>query len=453
MGGGVRSREAGARSGDDTIATRVRATSAATVRCAGVARARRGVSTVKFAVALPSIIMMTWFGAEVGLLLRAHTNAKSAAEAIALAAAARHRDGHEAAQADARAAAGEWRGPNGPLSLTIDPGPAGGGDVEFGQWDDDGRTFARHQEGGPAARARVRFASDHANGAPGFILPGLFGSSAIAIEATAVAVHVPPQHITSLVVLAPGEGALEVAGTSALRADGGISVASDDELAVEVLDNAQIHAAILRVAGDVGIATDAQIEGRVSTGETPVQDPFVQDALPAVTAGAEPAIAHDNGSTTLVQPGVHAGLTATGGRVVLQAGLHQFTQPVTLSGTAILELDSATVQLDTGASIMLADSAAIVGEASMAAGDWSGFWLFSRGGAQSWSIAGTSAVDVRGICYAPDVSVIVSGDASVGLDAAVLGSLRVSGNADVACRGELDELARPVIRGRARLVR
>jgi hypothetical protein len=441
------------KAGDDTIGVHVIARSAATVRCAGVARVRRGVSTVKFAVALPSIIMMTWFGAEAGLLLRAHTNAKSAAEAIALAAAARHRDGHEAAGADALAAAGEWRGPSGPLALTIDPGAAGGGDVEFGHWDADARSFAQHQDGGPAVRARVRFASDHANGAPGFVLAGLFGTSPIAIEASAVAVHVPPQHITSLVLLSPGEGALEVAGSSAVRADGGISVASADALAVEVLDDAEIQAAILRVAGDVGVAAEDQVEGRVSTGETPVEDPFAQDALPAVAAGAEPAIDHDDGSTTLVQPGIHAGLTASGGRVVLQAGLHQFTQPIALSGTAILELDGATVQLDTGASLMLADSAAIVGEASMAAGDWSGFWMVSRGGAQSWSIAGTSAVDVRGICYAPDVSVVVAGGAVVALDAAVLGALRVSGDATASFANEIDELAGPVIRGRARLVR
>jgi len=438
---------------DDTIGTYVIARSAATVRCAGVARVRRGVSTVKFAVALPSIIMMTWFGAEAGLLLRAHTNAKSAAEAIALAAAARHRDGHEASGADALAAAGEWRGPNGPLALAIDPGPAGGGDVEFGHWDADARSFTQHQEGGPAVRARVRLASDHANGAPGFVLAGLFGAASIAIEASAVAVHVPPQHITSLVLLSPGEGALEVAGSSAVRADGGISVASADALAVEVLDSAVIQASIVRVAGDVGIASGAEIEGRVATGEAPVEDPFVQVALPAVAGGGEAAIDHNDGSTTLVQPGVHAGLTASGGRVVLQAGLHQFTQPITLSGTAILEFDGAMVQLDTGASLSLSDGAAIVGDAAMGVGDWDGFWLVSRGGGQSWSVAGTSGIDVRGICYAPDVSIIVGGDALVALDSAVLGSLRISGTGTVTCSGEIDELALPVIRGRARLVR
>lgn len=438
---------------DDTIGTHVIARSAATVRCAGVARLRRGVSTVKFAVALPSIIMMTWLGAETGLLLRAHTNAKSAAEAIALAAAARHRDGREAAGVDALAAAGEWRGPSGPLALTIDPGPAGGGDVEFGHWDADARSFAQHQDGGPAVRARVRFASDHANGAPGFVLAGLFGAASIAIEASAVAVHVPPQHITSMAFLSSGEGALDVSGSSSVRVDGGVSVASDDALAVEVLDSAVIQASIVRVAGDVGIASGAEIEGRVATGEAPVEDPFAQVALPAVAGGGEAAIDHDNGSTTLVQPGVHAGLTASGGRVVLQSGLHQFTQPITLSGTAILELDGASLQLDTAATLVMTDSAAIVGEAASGVGEWSGFWMLSRGGGQSWSVAGTSGIDVRGICYAPDVSIIVGGDALVALDAAVLGSLRVSGTGTVTCSDEIDELALPVIRGRARLVR
>ncbi len=396
---------------------------------------------------------MTWLGAEVGLVLRAHSIARSAADAIALAAAARHRDGHVAAGIDATAAAGEWRGPNGPIVLSIAPGPAGGGDVEFGHWDSDARAFGHHEDGGPAVRVRVRFASDHPNGAPGLVLSGLFGAVPIAIEATSVAEHVPPQHITSLALMSPGEGALELSGSGSLRADGGVSVASDDALAVEALDSSLLQASVLRIAGDVGVGADAEIDGRVITGETPVDDPFAQVALPAITAGAEPPIDHDNGSTTLVPPGVHAGLAASGGRVVLQAGLHQFTQPITLSGSAILELDGATVQLDTGAALVMTDSAAIVGEGDGAPGDWSGFWVLSRGGAQAWSVAGTSAIEVRGIGYAPDVSLAVGGDAAVVLDAAVLGSVQVSGSSSVSCRGEIDDLARAVIRGRARLVR
>ena len=441
------------RDGDDTIDRCVIRLSAANVRSSGWAGSRRGVSTVKFAVALPSIIMMTWLGAEMGLLLRAHSNARSAADAIALAAAARHRDGHAAAGIDAIAAAGQWRGPNGPLVISIDPGPAGGGDVEFGHWDSGARSFAQHNVGGPAVRVRVRFASDHPNGAPGLVLSSLFGAVPIAIEATSVAEHVPPQHITSFALMSTGAGALEVSGTASVLADGGISVASSDALAVEILDSSLLRASVLRIAGDVGVGADAEIDGRVSTGETPVEDPFAQDALPAVSLGGEPSIDHDNGSTTLVQPGVHAGLTASGGRVVLQAGLHQFTQPITLSGTAILDLDGVTVQLDSAAALAMSDSAMIVGEGAAGLGEWSGFWMLSRGGAQAWSIAGSSAIEVSGMCYAPDVSVAVGGDAAVVLDAAVLGSLQVSGTSRVSCGGEIDELASPVIRGRARLVR
>ena len=117
---------------------------------------RRGASTATVIIFLPVVLMMAWFGVEIGLAVRSVTSAKFAADAVALAAAARYRDSGTDVRADAQAAAAGNRGPNGPIVVTIGGGPAGGGDVEFGQWDDELRVFTVDSDGGPAVRARHR---------------------------------------------------------------------------------------------------------------------------------------------------------------------------------------------------------------------------------------------------------------------------------------------------------
>ena len=122
---------------------------------------RRGVSTIYVVVVLPVVLMLAWLGLEIGIVVRSANGAKNAADAIALAAAARHADGPDVVRADAMAAAAANRGPNGPVIVQIADGPAGGGDVEFGDWDQDARAFSSNVNGGPAARVTVRFAAGH----------------------------------------------------------------------------------------------------------------------------------------------------------------------------------------------------------------------------------------------------------------------------------------------------
>ncbi|MFM9144027.1 MAG: hypothetical protein ACKORL_01295, partial [Phycisphaerales bacterium] len=163
--------------------------------------ARRGFSSANTVVWLPVIIMMAWLALEVALLYRWAYRAQAAADAGALAAAARYRDGRAAASDDALAAAGASDGPAGPITIDVGDGTSGGEDLEFGTWNEDTRTFSEDPaEGGEAVRVSVRFAPGHPNGAPSLILGGLFTPGGISMTRRSTAVYVPPRHETSMLV-------------------------------------------------------------------------------------------------------------------------------------------------------------------------------------------------------------------------------------------------------------
>ena len=414
---------------------------------------RRGYTTVLMAVAVPALLLMAWFGVEVAIVLRAAGHAKQAADSISLAAAARHADGFDAACADALAAASASRSPNGAVTVSIGPGPGGGGDVEFGDWDEDTRTFVPSVAGGKAVRVTVRFLASNANGAPQTILPGLVGAGSFDVERASIAVYNPPRHTTGLLLTANDPSSLWLSGAAAFRSLHGVSVASAGVPGVRLEDDASLDVPVLRVAGTVEPETAPPVTGAVELQSTIPDDPFASVALPALSAGGGTAITHDDVGVTQVPPGVHAGLSALGGRVVLLPGLHQFAGNVLLSGTAVLELSGASMQLAPGATLALDTAASIVGTAGTEFNDLPACWVAQRGIPAPWSISGDASIAVDGLCYAPDAALAVTGLASFGTGSAILSSLRIDSSAEAESTDEIQALRLPVIPGRARLVR
>ena len=118
----------------------------------------------------------------------------------------------------------------------------------------------------------------------------------------------------------------------------------------------------------------------------------------------------------------------------------------------MLQLDNATIQLGDGLGIEMLGQASIVGTPSTGIADWSGYWAIQRSVAR-WTVDDAAAIGVDGDLYAPSTAVTVGGTANVGLLSAVVGSIAVSGDADVIIDGGIDELETAVVPGRARLVR
>ena len=414
---------------------------------------RRGSTAIHGLLAFPALLLLAWLGFEIGIVVRAANGAKTAADAIALAAAARHADGPDAVRADAFAAAGTNSGPNGPITVMIADGPAGGGDVAFGVWDEDSRAFVSNQSGGPAVRVTVRFAADHPNGAPPLIFNGFFQASPLTIERTSIAVYNPPRHITSLLVVADSGTGIDMEGSARISARGGVTVASASQLAVRLVGGARMEVPIVRVPGTMDETSGTHIDGAIKNLTDIPDDPFAFVAMPMMTAGFAEAIDHDGMGFTRVAPGVHPGLVASGGNVILDPGLHQFAGGISLSGSAVLELDAATIQLAEGAAINLADSSSLIGKGSDSMQSWPGHWMVQRGGSAEWRIADTAVLAVQGHCYAPNSSVTISDGAKVSMRSAIVNSITASSVATLRLDGEIDALREPVVPGRARLVK
>jgi len=409
--------------------------------------------TINALLAFAALLMLAWLGVEIGIVVRSANGAKSAADAVALAAAARYADGHDAVRVDAFAAAGANSGPNGPISVLIAEGPAGGGDVEFGTWDEDSRTFSSNPNGGPAARVTIRFAADHPNGAPSLIFNGFFKALPVALERTSIAVYNPPRHITSLLAVADSGSGIDMEGSARMTARGGVTVASASQLAVRVVGGARIEVPIVRVPGTMDEPSATHIDGAIKNQTDIPDDPFASIAMPVIIAGLAEAIDHDGMGFTHVPPGVHLGLVAAGGNIVLDPGEHQFVAGISLSGSAVLELNAATIQLADGAAINLTENSSVVGTAGSAWRAWPGHWIVQRGTPADWHISDTAVLSVDGHCYAPNSKVTISDGAMVSMRSAIVNSITESSVAKLHLGGEIDALREPVVPGRARLVK
>ena len=398
--------------------------------------------------------MTAWLALEVALLYRWAYRAQAAADAGALAAAARYRDGRTAASDDALAAAGASDGPAGPITIDVGDGTSGGEDLEFGTWDEDTRTFtADPVDGGEAVRVTVRFAPGHPNGAPSMILGGLFTPGGISMTRRSTAVYVPPRHETSMLVTSPLGTTLSLQGTSVLSARGGVSLATNASDAANVGSGTRLSVAVLRTAGAIDEQSEERVDGAIEPGATVPDDPLEAVPAPAIDASAAKTIAVDPAGDTSVAPGVHAGLFANAGTIVLQPGLHQFTGPVSLQGTAALQLRDATLQLDAGVALALGGSATVTGTPSSTVPGWEGVFLLSRGDLSSWSIDGAAVVEVDGLMYATSADVAVQGLAALRPASAIVRTVTMTDAATAVLNGEIEALETDPVPGRARLVR
>lgn len=408
-------------------------------------------------VAIPSVLLMCWMGVQIGFAVKAGNQAQMAADAAALAAAARHADGVQAKNQDAVAAAEACAGPNGPVSIAVVDAPGGGGDVEFGQWNATTRMFTPDPEGGPAVRVTVRFASDNANGAPSLLNWGIFQSgSAPAFTRRSIAVYTPPTHAHSLLLTGADAGALDVDGSATVKGRGGIYVASADPAAVlvrgAVRQGETLDVPVLRLAGGIDEVSRDAVAGSIEEGVSVPADPLGGVALPPIDGNASGSVTNPGGGTQRLAPGAHEDLTFTAGTVVLEAGIHQFTQSVELSGTAVLVLEDAAIEIASGATVSITDSVSVTGT-GLVSGNWQGFWLLQRGGASNWTVAGDAVIDVDGGIYGPETALVLSDQARLVSSLGILGRVRVEGTAFLHADQRIEVLDLPVVPGRARLVR
>jgi hypothetical protein len=262
-------------------------------------RGDRGVATIHFVVLLPAFLVMTWIAAEIGMAIRLVGIARDAAESVALAAAARYRDGFDAASLDGASAAGGYNAAGRPLVVDFGAKMNAGTDVAFGRWDPVARLFSEVEGGGPAVSVRVRFGDDHPNGAVGLLMPRLFGTGPFSFERTAVAVYVPPRHTTSVRVESTGAETLKLLGSARVVAFGGVSVVSTSASAVNLGIGTEVEASVLRAGGPISDGMLDSVDAAAEPSALFAVEPHADDALPAIATSGGAVTVNPVGATRL----------------------------------------------------------------------------------------------------------------------------------------------------------
>lgn len=394
-------------------------------------RHRRGLSTVYFLLALPTMILFTWLGVEIGLVIRAAGHAKIASDAIALAAASRSFEGFETSRSDALLAASINRGPNGPIVITMPEDNSG--DVRRGTWNGATRTFLPDPDSFQAFQATVTFGPGTANGSPGIILPGLF--RLIDYELVRRSVAIPLSIVDGPSVGIAGAG-LRMSGSSVLRSAGYVDVSLANSGTLDLRGQSFVDAPRLRsdvvVPDQVADAVSGEIEGTT----TLFTDPYL--ALPPPEP-QETIISSGEAGSAILDPGLHPdGLEVANRRVTLAPGLHQFAgDGLSILGGGTVVLDRATIQLmDSQSALRLRGTGRLEGRA-MTDGPWAEVAVLAPLEGPPWLLQQDSTIDVRGDVYAPTRDLSVRDRARLSCGAAILGGLDLDQRAVVGFEGAI----------------
>ena len=405
---------------------------------------QRGASSVLFMVALPSFLMLIWACVEIGNITSTGTRARSGADGIALAAAARYWSGREQAVIDAGVVAAASS-----LSLVVSP-TGTSGDVQFGDWDASTQTFTARESGGRAVRVVVQYADGHPNGAVPGILPVALGPGAVRVSRAAVAVYCPPRDQTSLLLVGRDPTLLELTDSANLSMDGLIGLQGDGT-SVVTQPSASLRAPALELSSLLAtLATHENFDADVFAEVVFAGDPYAALVLPQ--PGAPIPVAPSGGVTT-VAPGTHSGLSSTTESFVLSPGDHVFTGPIDLGGTASLTLDGARIVLASGGTLRLYGSAQLIGAAPPVNVDSARAWLATRENDAAMLLEQLASVTVDGLLYAPAAHMQLRGDASLECSAAILGSFGAGDLAVASLTDRITPLDREPVPGRARLVK
>ena len=326
----------------------------------------RGHSTVTVLVALVVMLMFGFLGLEVGLIYRSANLASSVADATALAASNRIPAGFDTALFTARDIAQKHTGPNGPLDLQPFDEPNSGGDLEFGFWNTQNRSFTPDLTRINAVRTTVHFNSDHPNGSIPLIFGNFFGFSYANLSRQAVAMIKPVDDSWALFL---GNDSINTTTTVSDSAEiyvsgDGVSVLASTPDCLAINGNGYLECTVFSSVGGITVSTENKIAGVVKTNQAPITRDELNFYIPpfSVDTDSEDLIAEEASGITSLEPGWYPqGLTAELGTYRLEDGTYIFGGAgITLQGTAQVLGENAIVVLDGTSGINLSESAELI---------------------------------------------------------------------------------------------
>ena len=374
-------------------------------------RSIRGLSTVHLLVAMMAIFMMSIFGLDIGLLYRTAARTKSAADAAALAAAARLMEGMEVASAASELIVSEHLGPNGNLVILVAPENGPGTELEFGRWHPDTKTFEPTILSPNAVRSTITLNENHPNGAVPVFLGGLFNLPYTSMSRQSIAqIRVRPASMPMLLLRSPmGSGSLTMDGDASIRAvQSSINVASSSLEAARLNDNCFIEAIELTVNGDVALGTNAQIDTALLTGTQPAEDPFDGVPIPSSTGAQIRTPVPETPGAVALPPGIYeSGLQYSQGTYTLSSGFYFLRgDGLSLSGTArMIGIDSRIILEGVDATVSLSENAMLNISKDPPYPLQGNMTLTAVDSTPDWIIQDSSTLIIAGSVYAPSTTV------------------------------------------------
>lgn len=347
---------------------------------------------------LAGVVLLTMAGAALAVdLTRAsalRADLQTTADSAALAAAARLPD-VAAARKAALAYATKNMGAHGDVLRPED--------VEFGQWDPEGRTVEATDEVPSAVRVTTRLAASNGNAVPTFFA-GTLGTDTIDLGASATAGRRAP---ACVVALSPTKReSLKLDSNASLDAQQcTVQVSSTDAMALQTKSNSTITAASICVAGGADVGGGTSVTPDPTTNCPPPPDP-----LAALEPPAYGACNYTNASytdqTISLGPGVYCkGLQILGNsNITLNPGTYVIKDgPFTLDSNAAITGDGVTIYLTGPKAVISLLSNASVNLIAPTAGPLAGILFFQDrdfGGLHLWE--SNEPVDLRGTVYLPN---------------------------------------------------
>jgi len=324
-------------------------------------RSRRGYAILWCLVTLILILTFGALAMELAWIRSAQTQARTAAEAAALAAAGALDLGREEAAFSASEIAARNPGPSRMIELIATADNASE-DLVFGRWDGETRVFEETLLMPDSVRARVVYADSHPNGSVEMLLAGVLSRDEVEFSTDALAQRRPdPDVPVSLIVTNPIRSRrIDLRGAD-LNVNGEIEVRSTSEIAVRCLQNAGIVATTIDNRGGYSLDSDDVVRAFVvdATDAIPPNDVVID---PSTLEIREEVV--DGPATFVLSPGHYPdGLSASQGQYVLEAGIYHFGGPgliltggatltgnevlIRITGDGALRLEGATMNVTT----------------------------------------------------------------------------------------------------------
>lgn len=280
---------------------------------------RRGVVNIWVILVLFLMVGLVGWACDLGWSALVLNQLQAAADASALAGAAKVKTDQTEARIRAQNLAVANRAANTPLRINLNDANAAGGDIVLGIYDKQNNTFTPDIVSPNAVQVVANRTTSSIDGAVNLVFGPIFGASTVELSASAIAIAQGASG-AAVIVLHPTDGcALNLQGNPTINVTGGaIQVNSSAPQAACNQGSVAVTAPELNVVGGTNISLQG---GTVNTGVSPIPDPLASLAAPA-NGTIQPKPPKTGNAGTIHQGYYPTGIERTNGDMIMAPGIY-----------------------------------------------------------------------------------------------------------------------------------